>query len=108
MVVALGLLSLGLWLEYRTTLVDLLLLTYNGISQFMPAYAFGAYWKRTTTAGVTAGIVVGIVIALSLAGTHNAPFGLNPGFIGLAANVIVLVGVSLITQPARALATEPS
>ncbi len=99
MVVALGLLSLGLWLAYRTTLVDLLLLTYNGISQFMPAYAFGAFWKRTTTAGVAAGIVVGIVLALSLAGMHNAPFGLNPGFIGLVANIIVLMGVSLLTQP---------
>ena len=101
MVVALGLLSLGLWLAYRTTLVDLLLLTYNGISQFMPAYAFGAFWKRTTTAGVASGIVAGIVIALSLAGTHNAPFGLNPGFIGLVANIIVLMGVSLVTQPAK-------
>lgn len=99
MVVALGLLSLGLWLAYRTTLVDLLLLTYNGISQFMPAYLFGAYWKRTTTAGVTAGIVVGIVLALSLAGTGTAPFGINPGFIGLTANVLVLVGVSLLTRP---------
>jgi solute:Na+ symporter, SSS family len=99
MVVALGLLSLGLWLAYRTTLVDLLLLTYNGISQFMPAYAFGAYWKRTTTAGVTAGIVVGIVLALSLAATGTAPFGINPGFIGLTVNVLVLIGVSLATQP---------
>jgi solute:Na+ symporter, SSS family len=98
MVVALGLLSLGLWLAYRTTLVDLLLLTYNGISQFMPAYAFGAYWKRTTTAGVTAGIVVGIVLALTLAGTGTAPFGINPGFIGLTANVLVLIGVSLVTR----------
>jgi SSS family solute:Na+ symporter len=97
MVVALGLLSLGLWLAYRTTLVDLLLLTYNGISQFMPAYAFGAYWKRTTTAGVTAGIVVGIALALSLAATGTAPFGINPGFIGLTANVLVLIGVSLLT-----------
>ena len=107
MVVAIGLLSLGLWLVYRTTLVNLLLLTYNGISQFMPAYAFGAFWKRTTTAGVTAGIVVGIVLAVSLAARKQAPFGLNPGFIGLVANVLVLVGVSLITQPARALMSEP-
>ena len=107
MVVALGLLSLGLWLAYRTTLVDLLLLTYNGISQFMPAYLFGAYWKRTTTAGVTAGIVVGIVLALSLAGTGTAPFGINPGFIGLTANVLVLVGVSRLTQATQTPAPEP-
>jgi SSS family solute:Na+ symporter len=107
MVVAMGLLSLGLWLAYRTTLVDLLLLTYNGISQFMPAYAFGAYWKRVTTAGVTSGIIVGIALAVTLAATGTAPFGLNPGFIGLCANVLVLVGISLLTQPARALSPAP-
>jgi SSS family solute:Na+ symporter len=107
MVVVIGLLSLGLWLVFRRTLVDLLLLTYNGISQFMPAYLFGAYWKRVTTAGIAAGIVVGIVLAVTLAATHNAPFGLNPGFIGLVTNVIVVVGVSLVTQPARALTPEP-
>ena len=87
-----------LWLLYRSQLVDLLLLTYNGISQFMPAYLFGAYWKRTTTAGVAAGIVVGITIALSLAWNHIAPYGLNAGFVGLAANIAVLVGVSLSTR----------
>ncbi|HTU70767.1 MAG TPA: sodium:solute symporter family protein [Candidatus Baltobacteraceae bacterium] len=107
MVVVMGLLALGLWLAYRTTLVDLLLLTYNGISQFMPAYAFGCYWKRTTTAGVTAGIVVGIVLACTLAAQGIAPFGINAGFVGLVANVIVLVGVSLLL-PARTPAPEPA
>jgi len=103
MVVVIGLLSLGLWLVYRTSLVNLLLLTYNGISQFMPAYLFGAFWKRVTTAG----IVVGIVLAVTLAATGNAPFGLNPGFIGLVTNVIVVVVVSLVAQPAQALSPEP-
>jgi SSS family solute:Na+ symporter len=107
MVVVIGLLSLGLWLVYRTSLVNLLLLTYNGISQFMPAYLFGAFWKRVTTAGIAAGIVVGIVLAVTLAATGNAPFGLNPGFIGLVTNVIVVVVVSLVTQTARALTPEP-
>ncbi|HEX8807290.1 MAG TPA: hypothetical protein VF741_10080, partial [Candidatus Aquilonibacter sp.] len=90
---------LVLWLFYRTQLVDLLLLTYNGISQFMPAFLFGAYWKRTTTPGIGAGIVVGIAIALILAGSGIAPYGLNPGFVGLAANIVVVVVVSLATQP---------
>jgi len=107
MVVVIGLLSLGLWLVYRTSLVNLLLLTYNGISQFMPAYLFGAFWKRVTTAGIAAGIVVGIVLAVTLAATGNAPFGLNPGFIGLVTNVIVVVVVSLVAQPAQALSPEP-
>ena len=99
MVVAIGLLALGLWLTYRTTLVDLLLLTYNGISQFMPAYFLGAHWRRVTTAGVAAGIITGIVVALALAGAGLAPWGLNPGFVGLAANIVVVIGVSLLAQP---------
>ncbi len=94
MVIATGLLSLGLWLAYRTTLVDLLLLTYNGISQFMPAYFFGCYWRRTTTAGVAAGIIVGITVALYLAARGIAPYGINPGFVGLVCNVAVLLAVS--------------
>ena len=74
----------------------------------MPAYLFGAYWKRVTTAGVAAGIVVGIVLAVTLAATGRAPFGLNPGFIGLAVNIAVVVGVSLLTQPARGLTPQPA
>jgi solute:Na+ symporter, SSS family len=108
MVVVLGLGALVLWLFYRTQLVDLLLLTYNGISQFMPAYLFGAYWKRTTTVGVAAGILVGITVAVTLAASGIAPYGLNPGFVGLATNVIVLLCVSLATQPARETIPEPA
>jgi solute:Na+ symporter, SSS family len=106
MVAAIGLLALGLWLAYRTTLVDLLLLTYNGISQFMPAYFFGCFWRRTTTAGVTAGILAGLAVALYLAGTGQAPYGINPGFLGLGANVATLIGVSLLA-PAREETPEP-
>jgi solute:Na+ symporter, SSS family len=97
MVVALGLGALGVWLAYRGTLVDLLLLTYNGLSQFMPAYFFGCFWKRTSTAGVTAGIVTGLAVALYLAASGIAPYGINAGFIGLVANVVVLVVVSALT-----------
>jgi len=100
MVVAIGLGALGMWLAYRGTLVDLLLLTYNGNAQFMPAYLFGCYWKRTTTAGVTAGILAGLAVALPLAATGIAPFGINAGFIGLSANVAVLVAVSLLAPAA--------
>jgi solute:Na+ symporter, SSS family len=108
MVVVLGVLALVLWLFYRAQLVDLLLLTYNGISQFMPAYFFGCYWKRTTTPGVAAGIIVGITIALILAAGGVAPYGLNPGFVGLAANVVVVVSVSLLGQPAQESIPEPA
>lgn len=97
MVVLLGLGALVLWLEYKTQLVDLLLLYYNGISQFAPAFLFGYVWKRTTGWGVGAGIVCGIAVALGLASAGISPFGLNPGIIGLAVNIPVLAIVSLLT-----------
>jgi SSS family solute:Na+ symporter len=96
-VLAVGLLALGLWLAYRTTLVNLLLLTYNGISQFMPALFFGAYWKRASAVGIGSGVVVGVVIALVLAVRGIAPFGLNAGFVGLAANIVTAVAVTMLT-----------
>lgn len=101
MVLGIGLLSLVLWLEFRTTLVDLLLLTYNGISQFMPALALGAWWKRTSTLGITTGIVLGVTIAVTLAARGIAPLGINPGFIGLVVNAAAAVLVSLATPPQR-------
>jgi solute:Na+ symporter, SSS family len=95
-VLGLGLLALVLWLSLRTTLVDLLLLTYNGISQFMPALLFGATWKRVSSAGITAGIIIGVTIAVTLAARGIAPYGINPGFIGLAANITAAVVISLV------------
>ncbi|MDE2480854.1 MAG: sodium:solute symporter family protein [bacterium] len=98
MVVVIGLLALGLWVAYKTTLVSLLLLYYNGVSQFAPAFIFGALWKRTSPWAVGAGIVAGIGIALALAASNHAPYGCNPGFIGLLVNVVVLVVGSLLAK----------
>jgi solute:Na+ symporter, SSS family len=103
-VVAIGLLSLALWLLYRTQLVDLLLLTYNGISQFMPAMLFGATWKRVSTAGIITGIVAGVLVAVILAARGIAPLGINPGFVGLLVNITAAVAISLATAPRRAIA----
>jgi SSS family solute:Na+ symporter len=98
MVVAIGLLALGLWITYRTTLVQLLLLYYNAASQFMPAFAFGCFWKRTSALGVGIGLVAGIALALYLTLAGIAPFGINPGFIGLAVNIALLVSISSLVR----------
>ena len=97
-VVAIGLLALGLWIEYKTTLVQLLLLYYNGVTQFFPAFAFGFLWKRTTAWGVSCGILAGIAFAIYGSIESVSPGGLNVGFVALAINVAVLVAVSLATQ----------
>jgi SSS family solute:Na+ symporter len=99
-VAVLGLVSLVLWLYYHATLVDLLLLTYNGVSQFAPSLFLGAAWKRTSTTGIFAGLAVGLIVALTLAARGIAPLGLNPGFVGLTCNAIVVIAITLIA-PAR-------
>jgi len=99
LVVLVGLLSLGLWLTEDKSLVSLLLVYYNGVTQFMPAFVFGFLWKRTSVWGVTAGIVGGLALAAYLAFNNLQIGGANPGFLALALNVVLLVGVSLVTRP---------
>ncbi|MDQ2864771.1 MAG: sodium:solute symporter family protein [Candidatus Eremiobacteraeota bacterium] len=96
MVVALGLLALGLWLIFKATLVELLLLYYNGVTQFAPAFIFGFLWRRTTALAVALGIACGLALALYLAASNVAPYGINAGFLGLALNVAIVVVVSLL------------
>jgi SSS family solute:Na+ symporter len=98
MVVVLGLVALGLWLAFKTTLVELLLLYYNGITQFAPAFIFGFLWRRTSTLGVMLGIIGGTSVALVLALTGASVWGANPGFIGLIFNVAILTAVSLMKK----------
>jgi SSS family solute:Na+ symporter len=99
MVVIIAALSLVLWIYKKQTLVELLLLYYNGVTQFMPAFVFGFLWRRTTAWGVAAGIAAGTALVVYLAAKGVNPAGINPGFIALALNVALLVTVSLATQP---------
>ncbi len=98
LVVVLGLGALVLWITLKTTLVSMLLLYYNGITQFAPAFFLGVFWRRTTTAAITAGLIAGIVIALIFAARNVSPFGINPGFIALAVNVTLVVAITLLTK----------
>ncbi len=98
LVVALGLGALVLWIALKTTLVSMLLLYYNGITQFAPAFFFGFFWRRVTVAGVATGLIAGIILALFLAWRQIAPFGINPGFIALIVNVALAVTISLATE----------
>lgn len=103
MVLVIGLLALGLWLTYKKTLVDLLLIYYNGVAQLAPAFFLGCFWKRTTTLGVTVGLVAGVAVSLGLAaavaaGVISSPLGINAGFDGLAVNTACVIAVSLLKK----------
>jgi SSS family solute:Na+ symporter len=91
--------ALYLSLHSSATLVGMLLLGYSGISQFAPGILLGLYSKRVTGKGVLSGLLTGLGVAGYLTFSHRDPFmGLNAGFIGLIANVLVLAAVSSLTS----------
>lgn len=95
LVLVVALLALGFWLIGQRTVVELLLLYYNGVTQFAPGVVASFLWRRATALGVGAGIAAGLAVAVPLAATNMTPWGINPGFMGLAANVAALVVISL-------------
>ncbi len=101
LVLAVALLALGLWLTAQKTIVELLLMYYNGITQFAPGVVAALCWRRANVWSVTAGIVVGLAIVAACTLSNFSPWGLNSGFLALAGNVAVLVAVSLVTPPRR-------
>ena len=89
-------LALVVWLLAQRTVVELLLLYYNGVTQCAPGVFAAFLWRRATALGVGSGIVAGLLVAIPLAAMSVNPWGINAGLIGLAANVVVLMIVSLV------------
>ena len=78
----------------------------------LPAILMLLFWKRTTARGIAASILVGMVSSLTLIllspsmytryglDPTTAPFPLdNPGIVSIPLSFVVLVVVSLLTQP---------
>lgn len=100
LVLVVAVFALTLWIYEKATLVDLLLVVYNGITQFLPGVVCAFAWRRATAWGVGAGIAGGIATAAALSASAT-PWGLNPGFVALLVNVVLLVLVSIATQSNR-------
>jgi SSS family solute:Na+ symporter len=91
--------ALALALFIPNALVNLLLIGYDGVSQFFPGVVLGLFWKRVSRAGVVCGLVAGIALVIFLVfGGHDPFLGLNAGFVALAANAAIVVGVSLMPK----------
>lgn len=88
-----------MWLKWNQTLVDLLLLYYNGVTQFAPAFIFGIYWKRANAWSIGAGIAAGEIVAFYLWHHNINIWGLNPGLFALIINAIVCVALTLAMRP---------
>lgn len=96
LVVVLAAAALVMWALLKTTLVELLLLAYNGMAQFIPGAVSAFWWRRASAWGIAAGIAVGLAV-LAVESKVQAVFGINIGFIALAANAAAAVIVSLAT-----------
>jgi SSS family solute:Na+ symporter len=105
LVLVVAVLALVLWIFAKTSLVDLLLFYYNGITQLLPGVIFALTWKRVSAWAVAAGLVAGEVVAAYSLHLSSGPWGINPGFIALVANVAVCSAVALLF-PRRAVAVS--
>lgn len=83
-------------------LVNLLLIGYDGVSQFFPGVVLGLFWKRVSRRGVICGLLTGLAIVVALVfGRHDPFLGMNAGFVALVVNGTVAVGISLLTRTVR-------
>lgn len=89
-------------LRFPNALVNLLLIGYDGVTQFFPGVVLGLFWTRASKEGVLAGLFTGISIVVVLVfGGHDPFWGMNAGFVALLANAIVTVLISLLIGPRR-------
>ena len=84
-----------------TSLVDLLDRKFDLLLQLAPAYFVGIHWHGLRSGPTLVGMLVGLFIALLLAFAVGAKvFGLHPGLIGLAVNLVIAVGGSRLANAA--------
>ena len=99
LVLVVAVLAVAVWLIGGKTVVELLLVYYNGITQFAPGVVATFLSSRVSAWAVGAGIGTGLLVAVPLALLNITPLGLNAGFVGLLANIAVLVAISMATRP---------
>ncbi|MCI2416662.1 sodium:solute symporter family protein [Saccharopolyspora sp. K220] len=97
-----GLVALLFTFISPSTLVQLSVLSYQGLAQLLPVVLISLLWKRMSTAGAAAGLASGVVVVALLVATGNDPWlGINAGLLGLAVNILVNVAVT-VARPATA------
>jgi solute:Na+ symporter, SSS family len=100
LVVVIGAVAYYFAVVSQVSLVYLLLLSYGAIGQLFPMLLACFLWRRSTPQGVLAGLGAGCLVTLIWNLVPALQWGqIHPGIWGLAANVICLVGVSVLTRP---------
>jgi SSS family solute:Na+ symporter len=107
LVLVVAVLALWFWIVAKRTLVDLLLIGYNGVSQFFPGTVLAFCWRRTTAFGVSAGILSGLGLLAVLAMRGDATVaGFNDGLVALVVNTAACIGASALSRPPAATALD--
>lgn len=107
-----GIAALVMTYTWPNALVRLSLVSYEGMAQLMPAVLVALLWRKVSATAVVSGLMVGVGLVCWLVFSDRDPFhGINAGLLALAANVAVLVAISLIRPadtPAERMATPES
>ncbi len=89
-------LALIMALFFPNELVNLLIIGYDGVTQFFPGVVLGLFWKRVAKTAVLSGLVAGIgVVGVLIYSGHDPFLGMNAGFVGLVVNSGITLILSL-------------
>ncbi len=97
-------------LREDTSLVKLLDRKFDLLLQLAPAFIIGIHWRRMRAGPVFAGMAAGLVVALPIAflTERGKLYGIHPGLYGLAVNLLISCGGSLLPEgAARECVKEP-
>ena len=98
--VGVGVIGYAIALGTNLSLVAILLAAYGAVVQLAPPVYAAFLWRRTTAPGVVAGLLVGITVTgLLVIKPEWRPLDIHEGLVGLVANILTLVAVSLTTKP---------
>ena len=107
LVLVVALLAFGFWALAKTTLVGLLLIGYNGVTQHFPGVVAALGERRPPAIAVGAGIIAGLLALIFFSVTGRGTVaGINTGLVALVANAIVLGIVSAIPGSGAQRTTE--
>ena len=83
-------------------LVELSVLSYEGLAQVVPAALLSLYWPRMSKQAAAVGLLIGSVVMVTLHYTGLDPLlGINGGLWAVAANLVVVVAITLVKPDPR-------
>jgi SSS family solute:Na+ symporter len=108
-VIAVTGLALVLAIARPDLLANLLLLTFSGLDQLIPAIGLALFARRLVGVGpVLAGLVIGEVVVIWLTFGHVYSGHVNVGLIALVPNILVVLGGVLLSRRTAGPGAEPA